>query len=144
MTTCDLCGIDTTNLVEIKLEEAKLKSCNKCSSYGQVTSNHKLKTQNYKPRGEKIETLVDNYNLLIKNAREKLNLSQMQLAEKIKEKDTIISKIETGMLKPDLGVAKKLERVLAIILIQYTETYASVENTRTAELTIGDIIKLKK
>lgn len=53
---------------------------------------------------------------LIRNARSKRGLTHEQLGQKINEKVTLIRKIETGSLRPDEILAKKLERFLGITL----------------------------
>ena len=53
---------------------------------------------------------------LIRNARSRKGLTHEQLGQKINEKVTLIKKIETGSLRPDDILAKKLERFLGITL----------------------------
>jgi len=53
---------------------------------------------------------------LIRNARNKKGLTHDQLGQKINEKVTLIRKIESGALRPDEIMAKKLERFLGISL----------------------------
>ena len=53
---------------------------------------------------------------LIRNARSKKGLTHEQLGQKINEKVTLIKKIETGSIRPDEIIAKKLERFLGITL----------------------------
>jgi putative transcription factor len=60
--------------------------------------------------------LVTEYNRLIKQAREQLTLSQEQLGQKISEKPSVIRLLETGRLRPDALLARKLEHALRIKL----------------------------
>jgi putative transcription factor len=53
---------------------------------------------------------------LIRNARNNKGLTHEQLGQKINEKVTVIRKIETGSIRPDEIIAKKLERFLGINL----------------------------
>ncbi|HEX5673162.1 MAG TPA: multiprotein-bridging factor 1 family protein [Nitrososphaeraceae archaeon] len=53
---------------------------------------------------------------LIRNARSKKGLTHDQLGQKINEKVTLIRKVETGSIRPDEILAKKLERFLGIKL----------------------------
>ena len=53
---------------------------------------------------------------LIREARMKLGLTHEQLAMKMNEKVQQLRKFETGSLKPDELLAKKLERFLGIKL----------------------------
>lgn len=53
---------------------------------------------------------------LIRNARSQKGLTHEQLGQKINEKVTLIRKVETGSIRPDEILAKKLERFLGIKL----------------------------
>lgn len=53
---------------------------------------------------------------LIRNARTQKGLTHDQLGQKINEKVTLIRKVETGSIRPDEILAKKLERFLGIKL----------------------------
>jgi putative transcription factor len=58
---------------------------------------------------------------LIREARMKKGLTHEQLGIQMNEKSTLLKKFETGSLKPDEMLAKKLERFLGIKL------YVSIE-----------------
>jgi len=57
------------------------------------------------------------YNKMIKQAREKLGLSQEQLGHKINEKPSVIKLLESGKLKPDDLLARKIEHALKLRLL---------------------------
>jgi putative transcription factor len=59
---------------------------------------------------------------LIREARMKKGLTHEQLGIQMNEKATLLRKFETGSLKPDEMLAKKLERFLGIKL------YVSIED----------------
>ncbi len=89
-------------------------------------------------------TLIENYGLLVKSARERMGLSPEELGVKLGEKASVIRKIEQGKLKPDNVLAKKLEHFLKIkLLVSSTEikpvSVSKVEDERG--LTIGDLLK---
>ena len=63
----------------------------------------------------------------MKDAREKLGLSQTDLAFKAKEKLTVIQKIELGKILPTMRLTKELEHILRVKLLG------------PRELTLGDI-----
>ncbi len=58
---------------------------------------------------------------MIKTARESLGLSQEELGMKINEKPSVISHLETGSMKPEDSLARKLEHFLKIQLFIPTE-----------------------
>jgi len=67
---------------------------------------------------------------LIRNARSKKGLTHDQLGQKINEKVTLIKKIETGSIRPDEILAKKLERFLGIKLyVNANEQNLEEDNT---------------
>ena len=63
--------------------------------------------------------LVDNFSEVIRKSRMKEGLTHEQLGLIIKERASLLRKIESGSLKPDDELAKKLERYFRINL--YTE-----------------------
>tara|TARA_Y100000310_G_scaffold212686_1_gene213557 strand:+ start:186 stop:647 length:462 start_codon:yes stop_codon:yes gene_type:complete len=150
---CEICG-KTGNLFRTVIEDAELKVCEICSSLGKVLgkvpvmypskerTTSTITTQN---QPEEVELLVENFNDLIKNSRESQGMTQKEFAKKINEKESIVHKIETGSIKPSIQIARKLEKTLNIKLIEkYQEEYKSTETKEPEDLTIGDLIKIKK
>jgi putative transcription factor len=76
----------------------------------------------YRLHSPKVINMVDEvilnpeFHKIIREARTKKGLSHDQLGQKINEKVTLLRKIETGTIKPDEPLAKKLERFLGITL----------------------------
>lgn len=62
------------------------------------------------------EFLNPDFPSIIRNARGKKGLTHEQMGQKINEKVTLLKKIESGGIKPDEILAKKLERFLGISL----------------------------
>ncbi|RLE45089.1 TIGR00270 family protein [Candidatus Woesearchaeota archaeon] len=129
---CDLCGA-TKNLVRAKIEGTELIVCQECAKFGTVLGPIKTKQEKAKKRKKEKQTIKPsteeeiliinpNYPTIIKKAREKLGLKQSEFAELIKEKESVVHKLETGELEPSIKLAKKLEHILKIKLIeQYHE-----------------------
>jgi putative transcription factor len=61
--------------------------------------------------------LKEDYHKIIKQTREKLGLSQEALGRKINEKPSVIKLLESGKLKPDNVLARKLEHFLKVQLL---------------------------
>ncbi len=57
----------------------------------------------------------------IRKARESKNLSREELGQKIYEKVSVINRIESGKMIPDIRLTKKLENALNITLIENVE-----------------------
>ena len=62
--------------------------------------------------------LVEDFGNVVRRAREKMGLTQAELAARIAEKLSVIKKIEAGKLKPDEALLHKLERALKIKLTE--------------------------
>jgi putative transcription factor len=60
--------------------------------------------------------LRSDYAKVIKAARELQGLSQEEIGRKINEKPSVIGHLETGSLKPDDALVRKLEHFLKIQL----------------------------
>jgi putative transcription factor len=123
---CDLCGCES-DLVKTKIEGVVLDVCNSCSKHGKVLEQPKVfaveKKYSYVNQGlpQYEEVIVEGYSKLVKNAREKLELNHKELGQKVAERESVLSKIETGAFVPDLVLAKKLQKTLNIKLIEKVE-----------------------
>jgi putative transcription factor len=120
--------------------------CESCAKFGKAIFV-KQNLQNVKPIKKDITEIISlvnsNYPIIVKNAREKQGLKQEELAKKIDEKTSLIHKVETGSMQPTILLAKKLEKVLNIKLIEvYEETHETL-NFKNSDLTIGDLIREK-
>jgi putative transcription factor len=100
--------------------------CIACSKRGKPYTSPQIAVKKKKPFAAKKpqkkigladETiLTPNFARLIREARMKMGLTHEQLGMKMNEKAQLLKKFETGSLKPDEILAKKLERYLAIKL----------------------------
>ena len=79
----------------------------------------------------------------MKEGREKMGLSQTELAFKAKEKLTVIQKIELGKILPTMRLTKELEHILRVKLLaprgDLEVSTVPVRQTGPKELTLGDI-----
>lgn len=151
---CDICGRDAL-LYTVLVEGSEMKVCEKCSSAGKVIKRPEFvipkKPKNIEPARatqvmkEIVETIVEDYGARIKQAREKTGLTQKEFAKKINEKESMLHKLETGSFEPSMPLAKKLEKILQIALIEQTEqekAQAPAKKDKSEGLTIGDVLKL--
>jgi len=90
--------------------------------------------------------LVSDFSLRIRRAREGLDLSHEDLGRKIGEKVSVLRKIESGKMAPDLMLAEKLEHALKIkLLVPPSEPkVASVGLSQPREITLGELVRLKE
>jgi len=61
---------------------------------------------------------VDDLGAVVRNARLRMGVSQAELASLVKERETIIKKIEQGEFNPPLDLVRRLEKVLKVSLLQ--------------------------
>ncbi len=152
------------------IEGAKLTVCSECAKHGTIIweepkQKHKLsepaaaktmpkpviKPQGVAAQHKTVENeleLVEDFDVKIRLAREKMGLTHEDLGKKINEKVSVLKKIETRKIKPDDRLAAKLEHALKIkLLVPPSEEKvpkAAVPKTSNRELTLGDLIKLDK
>ena len=72
----------------------------------------------------------------------------MEVAKRIAEKESVVHKVESGHMKPNLSLARKFEKFLKISLVETVELDGAGKGAKkagssTGSLTIGDMIKVK-
>ncbi len=88
--------------------------------------------------------IIEDYNVVIKERRQKLGLSQQELARQIGERLSVLQAIETKRIVPENKTIKKLERVLGISLrIEIPDIPIKLDK-KDEELTLGDVVKIKR
>jgi len=133
---CEVCGSPlraSPNRVEI--DGAVMIVCNNCAKLGRqlgpvapavsVISNKVMRPnpaqtalRSMAQRPIEVEFEVDpEYFLKIRQAREKLGLSQEQLGQLLNEKPSVIRMVESKKLKPDLTLTRKFMHQLKINLL---------------------------
>ena len=161
---CEVCGSEIIGKPARSLVEgATLIVCHQCASLGKELPGfpeRKLKTSRLGPvplhSRVPIETLpksvqesdlVEDYSRLVKEGRERLGLSQSDLAFKAKEKLTVIQKIELGKIVPTMRLTKELEHILRVKLLaprgELEVTNVPIRQVGPRELTLGDIALVK-
>ncbi|MGD0330258.1 MAG: multiprotein bridging factor aMBF1 [Nitrososphaeria archaeon] len=127
---CEICGKRVDGKPnKIMVDGSILEVCNSCANLGEEVKEiprNKLKprprmmTHTQKIDLEEME-IVPDYALTIKRAREKMGLSQDDLARRVNEKASVISLIESSKMKPSIFIGQKLERALKIDLFAMIE-----------------------
>ena len=166
---CEICGKKTKfPTTAVKVEGAEFKACSECVKLGTVIEKRpppqtgkaygtpapikygapaygsapKAKPKNYFAGLE--NEIVEDYDAVIKKAREAKGLSQEDLALKIKEKATLIKKIERKEIHPEESVMKKLEKELNIKLTESFDSSETFQHRQAGGATLGDIAFVKK
>lgn len=166
---CEVCGRKIYGKpCNVIIEGAKLTVCGECSKHGKVleekTQPATLKTIQAKPKTlptsktqqkgkpeikpeEELE-LVEDFNVKIRQAREKLGLTHENLGKRLNEKVSVLRKIETSKMTPNNILARKLEHELKIKLLvpasRKVTPQIKIPKPEKRELTLGDIIQLNK
>ena len=123
--TCEVCGDPIkTAPSHVEIDGADLRVCQNCVKLGKPLSGPESR-----PRPVRIRFTVNNrfsesdleidpeFNLIVRQAREKLGLTQEALGRAINVKPSVISHIETKKMKPDLILARILMHYLKVNLL---------------------------
>ena len=162
---CEVCGqriIGKPRIVII--EGAKMMVCERCSSLGSPYIEPEAKKGAYLPvlrrRLKKVTAakkpsprmiledleVVEDFGRVVRKARERMNLSHEDLGRRIGEKVSVLKKVESGRMIPDLKLARKLEHALKIkLLVPPPERLEAVKvpHPPNVEPTLGDVVHLK-
>ncbi len=159
---CEICGSKIYGPSKrIILESSKLLVCMKCSNLGEpdITEKYPSRTRRRTlgtpvkkrtsggrlPREVEELEVAEDFPKMIKEAREKKKMSQQDLARTVKERLSIIQKIELGKMIPDLRISRALEHTLRIkLLLPRSETPVETDKPDQTGLTLGDVIQYKK
>ena len=148
MGNCELCG-RKAELVDAIVEGSLISVCSNCSKFGVIVKKKETPKESIRftrlPEDEVNEFVVDDYSAKTKSAREKSGLTQEELARKLNIKESVVHKIESKSLIPSLDLARKLEIVLKIKLIERSRGYEKKNiSFKNKDLTIGDLVNLKR
>lgn len=163
MMICELCGKDITFCRKVTIEGVQLEVCSECAKFGVEAKKEEPKEQGPRPivtqrlefrerRGKPKdvyesggkEELTDDYGVRIRNARSKRGMTLKDLAMKINERATVLSKVEAGQMTPDDKVVKKLEKELGIKLKEKVADVLAGKESKSASLSLADLIKMQK
>lgn len=157
---CETCGRYIEHGKKIKLEGSIVITCDECAIYGEVIEDVAIQREEKLQRNEReidetfdieshSEEIIENFGNVIKNAREKVNMKQEDLAKRINQQKSLIQRIEIGKFKPSIELAKKLEKILNVQLLKSYEEEKESKTVKTTEekdreITLGDLVIIKK
>jgi len=143
---CEICDKNTEELYETKVQGSLLTICKECSKFGEVIKAIKKEAPKI-IREEKAlqeeESMLSGYGNAIRLAREKAGLTQKEFGKKINEPESLIKRLESESVRPTEKIREKLERALKITLSQRVKEVIRGAG-KSAPLTVGDIIRVKK
>ncbi len=125
---CEVCGNPIRGPVNtIELDGGIFRVCPLCSRHGQPVKMPgdsrpppPIRSESQEPNAPYYEhdlELRRDFNKLIKLARERMGLSQVDLGRKINEKLSVIKHLESGSLKPNDVLTRKIEHFLKIRIL---------------------------
>lgn len=131
--------------MKARIDGAILDVCEDCSRMGEKVvlpvRKEVKRTDNSMPDSSKY--IDPDYSRIIKDEREKRDMKISDLASEIKEKGSVISRLERGTLSPSFSLAKKLENFFDIkLILEYSEDEFSPGHAEGKSLTIGDVVDL--
>lgn len=90
--------------------------------------------------------LRDDYAKVIREAREQKGWTQTELANQLIERLSLVRRIESGKMQPNIQVIEKLEKELEITLLISTSDIPEIklESKLPGDMTLGDVVHLKK
>ena len=163
---CEICGKPIEGRpIRTKIDGSVLEVCKECSKFGRVQKDTPLerkfvsRNKNGNPqkrpqarqnvqrrREEPMDELVEDYNVIIRKARESKGWTREELGAKMYEKVSVINRIESGKMEPDVKLAKKFEKTLNITLIEKYDDMdlESFKSSASGPNTLGSIVKIKR
>lgn len=155
---CEVCGKKIKKAYVVKIEGTEMKTCRECAKFGVEFKKYSrlppVKTvetrkpsikKKVKPKIEPEYEINEEYSSIIRKKRESMGLSREEFGKLINEKASVIARLESGKMVPDIKLAKKLEKTFRIKLLEKVEeTEVRLHSSAPLELTIGDVIKIKK
>jgi len=158
---CDICGREIVGQAfKVKVEGAKMLVCRNCQALGKPYQEdpapqppratgfvrlQRLPERRPAELPKEIQELdiAENFSELVRKRRMKLAWSQEDLAKRVKEKLSVIQKIETGKITPNTQLCRQLQHELKIKLLVPRKEAPAPKMTAPAEVTLGDIVKIK-
>lgn len=145
--------------MKVIIEGAKVVVCHRCAKLGKPYVEPRPRYVEQRPRVAQYPLrsarsvvrkdldefeVVEGFGAKIRDARERMGLTQQDLAMRVKERLSIIQKVESEKIAPDIKLCRELEHFLRIgLLTPRAEIPASTKITATPSLTLGDIARVK-
>jgi len=156
---CEICGAEISGAPQrIVIDGSALDVCKSCARFGKpedkwspvprkmVPAERAFSIKKPKPRDhfKDLVEIVPDFGRKIKESRESQDLSLEELAVRIKEKATLLRKIEREEISPEDDIRKKLERELKITLTDQASDARVKSGLSGRGLTLGDIASIKR
>jgi putative transcription factor len=156
---CEICGAEIPGTPQrIVIDGSALEVCKSCAHFGKpedkwspvskkmVPQERAFTVSRPKPRDhfKDLVEIVPEFGRKIREARESMGLSPEELGARIKEKSSLLRKIEREDISPEDEVRKKLEKELKIKLTDQVSEARVKSGGSGRGLTLGDIASIKR
>lgn len=160
---CEVCGRQIPGKpYRTIIEGAKMTVCRECTTLGsgywepkskrsprrvaKTRTTPSILRKRDRPTVTESLELVRDFGVRVRRAREESRLSHEELGRKIGEKVSVLKKVESGKMTPDLMLARKLEHALKIeLLAPVSESRTpSIALSQPREITLGELVRLKE
>lgn len=168
MPTCEVCGRECRSTQEITLEGADLRVCDRCAKLGEPVrrpkstgftprpgtkhfrsstpsrrSTHRPKSS--RPRAQQRELVpVEDFTRKIRISREAQGMSQQDVARILNERASVIGKLESGKMSPTIQIARKLERLFKLELLEEAASVDLPRESSSRSTTLGDVVQIRR
>jgi putative transcription factor len=171
MASCEMCGKEVPRTRTVTVGGTVLDVCNECARFGdevrkeapppeplaygadQDTQQQRIAQAQTRGRPKDVletagggQELVEDYPKRIREGRQRMGWKQDELGQRINEKKSVISHLESGETRPDDKLVHKLEAALDIKLKEPAQFQMETgkKRVRTGGVTLGDLIKMQK
>jgi putative transcription factor len=161
---CEMCGKNVTFCKKVTIEGVHLEVCTECAKFGieakksagepverpksVISQRLEFRERRSRPRdiyeGSEKEELVEDFAKRIREARERRRMTQKELAMRINERATVLSKVESGSMRPDEKLIGKLQKELEIVLKEKLAPVVASKESAPRTLTLADLVKMQK
>jgi putative transcription factor len=157
-----MCGRDAPLRAAI-VEGTRMQVCPTCAKFGVEVAGQKTEvtgrsrvTQAIEQRAARAQPrdifqqmeldLVEDFGKRIREARQRKGLTQEELAQKLAERQSVLSKVEAGTQRPSDDLARRIERELGVKLFEpvSAEPGSAPRAAGSGGFTLGDLIKRGK
>lgn len=156
---CEICGSDIRGKPHtVNVEGSVLEVCDRCARYGKPADKWAPVSKKLFPVERSVRTvkagrsnifdklreeIIPDFDVVIKDVREKRNLTVEELASRIKEKAALLRKIERREITPEDELRRKLEKELEIKLTERVGTEQKAHALQKG-ITLGDIANIRR
>jgi putative transcription factor len=156
---CEVCGREIFgNPLYRVIEGGKLTVCGQCAQFSQQewdpanpqARKTPTRRRSAEPRRRSdIDTaenmdLIEGYGMILKRARQKKGISIEDFSKQIREKESVVKKLEKENMNPPMNLVKKLQDALGVKILEESAAASGTMLSRPmGPRTLGDMIKIK-